>query len=87
MRVMTPGVIAFFNVHLSPLRDLRRVLDVVFGVPVPTAAVRAAVGCAMVPILAVVALLMWEFPVFVDAVIAGATAVAWTRWLDRQEDE
>ena len=87
MRVLTSGVIAFFNVHLSPLRDLPRALDVVFGVPVPTAAVRAAVACAMVPILAVVALLMWEFPVFVDAIIAGATAVAWTRWLDRQEDK
>jgi hypothetical protein len=85
MRFLTPGVIAFFHVLHAPLGDLHRVLDVVCGVRVPTAAVRVAVACATVPLLGVVALLMWTLPASVDALIAGTTAIAWTRWLSRQE--
>ena len=84
MRFHTPGAVALFNVHRSPRGTLRRALDVLCGAPVPIAAVRAAVACATVPILGVVALLMWSLPAIVDALIAGTTAVIWAQWLDRQ---
>ena len=87
MRFLTPGVIALFNVHRSSLGDLRRVFNVVPGVPVPTAAVRVGVACATVPVLGVVALLMWMLPATVDALIAGTTAIGWARWLARQESQ
>jgi hypothetical protein len=70
----------------SGFRVFSGAFELLCGTDVPLAAVRGAVACATVSMLGAVALLMWQLPATVDLIIAVATAVLWTLWLDRQGD-
>ena len=86
MRFHTYGVgFCAFHLHQSTHVILRTLHEAFGARDVAVAFLRVTAAASTLACLAAVAAVMLVLPVTADALVAGISAVAWTRWLDRQE--